>query len=85
MDSAVIVKRTHRWPLMIDPQEQAKKWIKTEFKSSKLVVIRLSDKPVAPKRKKDSKESKDDSKGAKAQRERAPVGSERRASFVHCL
>jgi len=27
-DSAIIVTRASRWPLMIDPQEQANKWIK---------------------------------------------------------
>jgi dynein heavy chain len=27
-DNAILVTRGKRWPLMIDPQEQAKKWIK---------------------------------------------------------
>ena len=28
LDNAILVTRGKRWPLMIDPQEQAKKWIK---------------------------------------------------------
>ena len=44
IENAIIVNKAARWPLMIDPQEQAKKWIKNEYKNSKLVVARLSDK-----------------------------------------
>ena len=32
-----------RWPLMIDPQGQANKWIKNMEKENKLSVIKLSD------------------------------------------
>jgi dynein heavy chain len=28
VDNAIIVKNANRWPLMIDPQGQANKWIK---------------------------------------------------------
>jgi len=43
IDSGIIAKRSHRWPLMIDPQEQAKKWIQNEYASSRLVVTRFTD------------------------------------------
>ena len=39
----IIVKNSRRWPLMIDPQGQANKWIKNMEKANKLAVIKLSD------------------------------------------
>ena len=39
----IIVKNSRRWPLMIDPQGQANKWIKNMEKNNKLSVIKLSD------------------------------------------
>merc|ERR1719174_2749713 len=41
-DNAIMVTWGERWPLMIDPQEQAKTWIKRTFKES-LEVIRLNN------------------------------------------
>eukprot|EP00795_Rhopilema_esculentum_P000293 gene293-9945_t len=43
-ENALIVNNSQRWPLMIDPQGQANKWIKNMEKSSNLQVIKLSDK-----------------------------------------
>lgn len=43
MDNAIIVKSANRWPLMIDPQGQANKWIKNMEKVNKLEVIKFSD------------------------------------------
>ncbi len=37
-DNAILVTRGKRWPLMIDPQEQAKKWIKVCFLLSRMHV-----------------------------------------------
>lgn len=42
-DNAIIISKSRRWPLMIDPQGQANKWIKDMEKSNKLAVIKLSD------------------------------------------
>ncbi|XP_041458176.1 dynein heavy chain 3, axonemal-like isoform X7 [Lytechinus variegatus] len=42
-DNALIVTNANRWPLMIDPQGQANKWIKNMEKPNKLQVIKLSD------------------------------------------
>ncbi|EDQ84751.1 uncharacterized protein MONBRDRAFT_39136 [Monosiga brevicollis MX1] len=36
-------KLARRWPLMIDPQGQANKWVKNMEKNHKLAVIKLSD------------------------------------------
>ena len=41
-DNAVMVTRGQRWPLMIDPEEQAKTWIKRTFKST-LDVVRITN------------------------------------------
>ncbi|EPZ35039.1 Dynein heavy chain, coiled coil stalk domain-containing protein, partial [Rozella allomycis CSF55] len=43
IDNAVISSNTARWPLMIDPQGQANRWIKNMEKSRGLQVIKLSD------------------------------------------
>ncbi|XP_068702145.1 dynein axonemal heavy chain 3-like [Montipora foliosa] len=43
LDNAIIVTNSHRWPLMIDPQGQANKWIKNMEKPNNLQVIKLSD------------------------------------------
>ncbi|XP_039631019.1 dynein heavy chain 3, axonemal [Polypterus senegalus] len=43
IDNGIIVSNSRRWPLMIDPQGQANKWIKNMEKASKLSAIKLSD------------------------------------------
>ncbi|XP_067685210.1 dynein axonemal heavy chain 3-like [Haliotis asinina] len=43
VDNAIIVTSANRWPLMIDPQGQANKWIKNMEKANKLEVVKLSD------------------------------------------
>ncbi|KAI5736725.1 hypothetical protein M8J76_006447 [Diaphorina citri] len=43
IDNGIIIKNSRRWPLMIDPQEQANKWIKNMEKANGLNVIRLSN------------------------------------------
>jgi len=42
-DNGIIVSNSRRWPLMVDPQGQANKWIKNMEKANKLAVIKLSD------------------------------------------
>uniref|UniRef100_A0ABD2X5S3 Dynein heavy chain 7, axonemal n=1 Tax=Trichogramma kaykai TaxID=54128 RepID=A0ABD2X5S3_9HYME len=42
IDNAIMVVNSRRWPLMIDPQGQANKWIKNMEKSANISVIRLS-------------------------------------------
>ena len=42
-DNAILVTRGKRWPLMIDPQEQAKKWVKKMEERNKLAVTRLTN------------------------------------------
>ena len=45
VDNGIIVANAQRWPLMIDPQGQANKWIRNkEGKSGNLGVIRFSQK-----------------------------------------
>ena len=38
VDNAIIVMSANRWPLMIDPQGQANKWVKNMEKQNKLEV-----------------------------------------------
>nr|XP_019946415.1 PREDICTED: dynein heavy chain 3, axonemal [Paralichthys olivaceus] len=42
-DNGIIVFNSRRWPLIIDPQGQANKWIKNMEKTNNLTVIKLSD------------------------------------------
>jgi dynein heavy chain len=39
----VIVANARRWPLMIDPQGQARKWIKNMEKENNLSIIKYTD------------------------------------------
>eukprot|EP01029_Cantina_marsupialis_P009144 TRINITY_DN2137_c0_g5_i1.p1 TRINITY_DN2137_c0_g5~~TRINITY_DN2137_c0_g5_i1.p1 ORF type:complete len:3984 (-),score=1416.37 TRINITY_DN2137_c0_g5_i1:203-12154(-) len=41
-DNAILVTRGKRWPLMVDPQEQAKKWIRNTEAKNHLQVTRLT-------------------------------------------
>ncbi|KAK6177269.1 hypothetical protein SNE40_015399 [Patella caerulea] len=43
IDNGVIVANGRRWPLMIDPQGQANKWVKNSEKDNTLSVIKLTD------------------------------------------
>ncbi|XP_075239189.1 dynein axonemal heavy chain 7-like isoform X2 [Convolutriloba macropyga] len=43
IENGVIVDNARRWPLMIDPQGQANKWVKNMEKENKLSVIKLTD------------------------------------------
>ncbi|XP_077275021.1 dynein heavy chain at 36C [Temnothorax americanus] len=42
IDNAIIISNSRRWPLMIDPQGQANKWVKNMEKASNLHVVRLT-------------------------------------------
>ena len=44
VENGIIVAKARRWPLMIDPQGQANKWIKNMCKDSGIDVIKLSNK-----------------------------------------
>eukprot|EP00878_Enallax_costatus_P044878 GHUV01053652.1.p1 GENE.GHUV01053652.1~~GHUV01053652.1.p1 ORF type:complete len:242 (+),score=78.12 GHUV01053652.1:683-1408(+) len=43
IDNAIIMKSGRRWPLLIDPQGQANKWIKNLEKDHRLQVIKPSE------------------------------------------
>ncbi|VDN99047.1 unnamed protein product [Rodentolepis nana] len=43
IENGIITATARRWPLMIDPQLQANKWIKNMEKKNNLVVLKLSD------------------------------------------
>ena len=43
IENAIIMSNARRWPLLIDPQGQANKWIKRMEKKFKLEVLKLSD------------------------------------------
>ncbi|CAG9323486.1 unnamed protein product [Blepharisma stoltei] len=42
--NAILVTRSERWPLMIDPQEQANRWIRKMEESKGLKIIKQTDK-----------------------------------------
>lgn len=44
IDNALIAQNAYRWPLMIDPQGQANKWIKNMEKINKIQIVKLTDK-----------------------------------------
>ncbi|XP_044097135.1 dynein axonemal heavy chain 7 [Neovison vison] len=43
IDNGIIIMNARRWPLMIDPQGQANKWIKNMEKTNSLHVVKLND------------------------------------------
>ncbi|XP_052827203.1 dynein axonemal heavy chain 7 [Octopus bimaculoides] len=43
IENAIIITNARRWPLMIDPQGQANKWIKNMEKANNLSVVKTSD------------------------------------------
>ncbi|XP_063983101.1 dynein axonemal heavy chain 7-like [Diachasmimorpha longicaudata] len=42
IDNGIIIKNARRWPLMIDPQSQANKWVKNMEKTNNMSIIRLT-------------------------------------------
>ena len=42
IENAIFVTRSRRWPLMIDPQSQANRWVKNMEKAQKLRIIKLT-------------------------------------------
>ncbi|KAI8999183.1 dynein heavy chain and region D6 of dynein motor-domain-containing protein [Gaertneriomyces semiglobifer] len=45
-DNAIIVQQARRWPLFIDPQGQANKWIRNMEKENGLEVVKLTDRDL---------------------------------------
>uniref|UniRef100_A0A095ANS1 Dynein heavy chain 6, axonemal n=1 Tax=Schistosoma haematobium TaxID=6185 RepID=A0A095ANS1_SCHHA len=43
IDNAILVTHSRRWPLFIDPQEQANRWIRTMELQNQLKIIKLTD------------------------------------------
>eukprot|EP00736_Rhodelphis_marinus_P007919 Rmarinus@m.2764 len=43
VDNGIIMSKSRRWPLLIDPQGQANKWIKNMEKDNQLIVMKLSE------------------------------------------
>ncbi|XP_053321162.1 dynein axonemal heavy chain 3-like [Spea bombifrons] len=43
IENAIIVTSAQRWPLMIDPQGQANKWVKNMEKNNKIQICKASD------------------------------------------
>ncbi|CAL7933549.1 unnamed protein product [Xylocopa violacea] len=42
-ENAIFVTQTNRWPLMIDPQEQANRWIRNMEQNNNLKICKLTD------------------------------------------
>lgn len=43
IDNAIIMDGSQRWSLLIDPQGQAHKWIKTMEKSNDIIIVKLTN------------------------------------------
>lgn len=43
IENAIIVTSAQRWPLMVDPQGQANKWIKNMEKINKIQICKATD------------------------------------------
>ena len=43
IDNSILATKGYRWPLMIDPQSQAKKWIKNMEKANNIKVVKFTD------------------------------------------
>ncbi|CAG5124201.1 unnamed protein product, partial [Candidula unifasciata] len=43
LENGIIISNARRWPLLIDPQGQANKWVKNMEKANNLHVIKLTD------------------------------------------
>lgn len=43
VENGIIIYSSTKWPLMIDPQGQANKWIKVMEKENNILVIKLSN------------------------------------------
>lgn len=43
IDNAIIMNGSQRWSLLIDPQGQAQKWIKTMEKSNDISIVKLTN------------------------------------------
>ena len=43
IDNAIVMSKSRRWPLIIDPQAQANKWIRSMERLNNLVVVKLTD------------------------------------------
>ncbi|XP_024940673.1 dynein heavy chain 1, axonemal [Cephus cinctus] len=46
VENAVLVTNSKRWPLFIDPQGQANKWIRNMGKTSGLSIVKMTDKDL---------------------------------------
>lgn len=42
-ENAVLVTKSQRWPLMIDPQEQANRWVRNMEAENSLKICKLTD------------------------------------------
>ena len=40
-ENGILATKGSRWPLFIDPQQQANKWIKTLEKDNELLIVKL--------------------------------------------
>jgi dynein heavy chain len=43
IENALILYNSRRWPLMIDPQGQANKWLKNQENYRKIKVVKLTE------------------------------------------
>ena len=43
VDNSIIMTNSQRWPLLVDPQQQANKWIRNMERANKLLVVRPTE------------------------------------------
>eukprot|EP00698_Gefionella_okellyi_P019150 TRINITY_DN5834_c0_g2_i1.p1 TRINITY_DN5834_c0_g2~~TRINITY_DN5834_c0_g2_i1.p1 ORF type:complete len:4046 (-),score=1123.04 TRINITY_DN5834_c0_g2_i1:354-12491(-) len=48
IENAIIMSKTRRWPLVIDPQDQCNQWIRSKERDNRLILLKMSAEDFLP-------------------------------------